>query len=112
MADEKTGFDSVQAIGRTIEPPQWVKEGSWCGSMEQYDEIYARSVNDPVSLGEPCRASVFDGVPDSSWMTLSAAPRIDAAVSRAVSAVHPTLMQGAARVMRTMWHGLMSEADR
>jgi acetyl-CoA synthetase len=48
MTDEaKTGFDSVQAAGRVIEPPQWVKDGAWVSSMEQYREIYDRSVSDP-----------------------------------------------------------------
>ncbi len=47
MSDASTGFDSVQGAGRVIEPPAWVREGAWVSSMEQYDEIYKRSVDDP-----------------------------------------------------------------
>jgi len=47
MSDASTGFDSVQGAGRVIQPPSWVSEGAWVSSMEQYDEIYKRSVDDP-----------------------------------------------------------------
>ncbi len=47
MSDASAGFDSVQGAGRVIEPPAWVSEGAWVGSMEQYEEIYNRSVADP-----------------------------------------------------------------
>ncbi len=47
MTDESTGFDTVQSEGRVIKPAQWVSEGAWISSMEQYQEMYDRSVNDP-----------------------------------------------------------------
>jgi acetyl-CoA synthetase len=47
MTDESTGFDSVSKEGRLIEPQEWVKENAWISSMEQYQEMYDRSVNDP-----------------------------------------------------------------
>ena len=54
MKDEETvvtellsGVDSVQGAGRVIEPAAWVRENAWVGSMEQYNEMYDRSVADP-----------------------------------------------------------------
>ena len=47
MTDESTGFDSVSREGRVINPPEWVKENAWVSSMEQYQEMYDRSVSDP-----------------------------------------------------------------
>ncbi|NTU71986.1 MAG: acetate--CoA ligase [Coriobacteriia bacterium] len=47
MSDASAGFESVQADGVVIEPAAWVRENSWVSSMEQYDEIYNRSVEDP-----------------------------------------------------------------
>jgi len=50
MTDESTGFDSVSKEGRVIQPPEWVKENAWISSMEQYQEMYDRSVNDPETF--------------------------------------------------------------
>jgi len=47
MTDQATGFDSVQGAGRVIDPPAWVREHAWVSSMEQYDEMYKHSVDDP-----------------------------------------------------------------
>ncbi len=47
MAEEKKGFDSVQSEGQLIEPPASARDRAWISSMEQYDEIYKRSVDDP-----------------------------------------------------------------
>ncbi len=47
MTDESTGFDSVSKEGRLIQPPEWVKENAWVSSMEEYQEMYDRSVSDP-----------------------------------------------------------------
>jgi acetyl-CoA synthetase len=47
MTDESTGFDSVQAGGRVITPQEWVRKDAWISSMEQYQEMYDRSVADP-----------------------------------------------------------------
>jgi acetyl-CoA synthetase len=47
MTDEHTGFDSVQGEGVVINPPQSASENAWIGSMEQYQELYDRSVADP-----------------------------------------------------------------
>src|SRR5664279_6626207 len=47
MTDESTGFESVQSEGVVINPPASASENAWIGSMEQYQEMYDRSVNDP-----------------------------------------------------------------
>lgn len=47
MTEESTSLDSFSHAGRTIEPAQWVKDHAWISSMEQYDEMYNRSVTDP-----------------------------------------------------------------
>ena len=47
MTEESTSLDSFSHAGRTIEPAQWVKDHAWISSMEQYDEMYTRSVSDP-----------------------------------------------------------------
>jgi acetyl-CoA synthetase len=50
MTDVSTGFDSVSKAGRVIEPPEWVKKDAWVSSMEQYQEMYDRSVSDPEAF--------------------------------------------------------------
>ena len=50
MSDESTGFKSVQSEGVTINPPQWVSEQAWIGSMDEYQEMYDRSVSDPETF--------------------------------------------------------------
>ena len=50
MTDESKGFDSVSKAGLTIQPQQWVRENAWIGSMEQYDEMYNRSVSEPEAF--------------------------------------------------------------
>ena len=47
MTDESTGFDTVQSEGRVMKPAPWVSEGAWISSMDQYQEMYDRSVSDP-----------------------------------------------------------------
>jgi acetyl-CoA synthetase len=47
MSEGSKGFESVQGEGLVIEPQEWVREGAWVSSMEQYREMYDRSVNDP-----------------------------------------------------------------
>ena len=47
MTDESTGFDSVSKEGLTIDPPKWVSEQAWIGSMAEYDAMYKRSVDTP-----------------------------------------------------------------
>ncbi len=47
MSDASSGFESVQSEGVVIEPQAWVRENAWVNSMEQYEEIYKRSVDDP-----------------------------------------------------------------
>ena len=47
MTDESTGFDSVSKEGIVINPPEWVKENAWISSMDEYQEMYDRSVSDP-----------------------------------------------------------------
>ncbi len=47
MAEESASIQSLQAEGRTIEPPDWVREHAWISSMDEYDAMYRRSVEDP-----------------------------------------------------------------
>lgn len=47
MTSESASFDSIMHETRTIEPAQWIKDGAWVNSMEQYQEMYERSVADP-----------------------------------------------------------------
>ena len=46
MAEEKKGFDSVQSAGQIIEPQPGARDRAWI-NMEQYEEMYKRSVEDP-----------------------------------------------------------------
>jgi acetyl-CoA synthetase len=50
MTDEHTGFDSVQSAGVVINPPAAASEGAWISSMDQYQEMYDRSVADPEAF--------------------------------------------------------------
>ncbi|NTW28544.1 MAG: acetate--CoA ligase [Coriobacteriia bacterium] len=47
MTSESTSYDSMMHETRVIEPAQWVKDNAWISSMEQYQQIYERSVADP-----------------------------------------------------------------
>ena len=47
MAEEHKGFDSVQSEGLVLEPAQWVKDHAWISSMDQYEAMYKKSVDDP-----------------------------------------------------------------
>jgi len=47
MAEESASIQSLQSAGRVIEPPEWVKERAWISSMDEYDAMYKRSVDDP-----------------------------------------------------------------
>ena len=46
MADEKT-ITSVMGEERKFEPPKEFAENAYIGSLEQYQEMYQRSVDDP-----------------------------------------------------------------
>jgi acetyl-CoA synthetase len=50
MSGESTGFDSVQSEGIVIKPAEWVSKGAWISSMDQYEEMYDRSVSDPETF--------------------------------------------------------------
>ena len=47
MTEESKTFDHLSHEGSVIEPAQWVKDNAWISSMDQYDEMYQRSVGDP-----------------------------------------------------------------
>ena len=47
MAEESASIQSLQGEGRVIEPPEWVRERAWISSMDEYDAMYRRSVEDP-----------------------------------------------------------------
>jgi acetyl-CoA synthetase len=50
MAEDSTSIQSLQATGRIIEPPAWVKERAWISSMDEYEAMYKRSVEDPEAF--------------------------------------------------------------
>ena len=72
MANEAKGIDSLQTAGRTFPPPAALQKDAHISSMEQYQEMYDRSINDPdgfwleqakemvVWSKEPTEARKFD----------------------------------------------------
>jgi len=47
MTEESTSIQSLMKELRVVEPPDWVRERAYIGSMEEYEEMYRRSVEDP-----------------------------------------------------------------
>ena len=47
MADESKSFESLQKEGERLFPPDWVREKAYIKSMDEYEAIYKRSVEDP-----------------------------------------------------------------
>jgi len=47
MAEESDAIRSLAGESQVIEPPAWVTERAWIKSMDEYQEMYDRSVNDP-----------------------------------------------------------------
>ncbi len=47
MAEESEAIRSLAGESQVIEPPAWVTERAWIKSMDEYQEMYDRSVNDP-----------------------------------------------------------------
>ena len=47
MADQSKSMDSLMSEGRTFPPSAALREGTYVNSMEQYQEMYDRSINDP-----------------------------------------------------------------
>ena len=47
MTEESTSIESLMKELRVVEPPDWVSERAWVGSMDEYEEMYRRSVEDP-----------------------------------------------------------------
>ena len=50
MAEESASIQSLQAQGRVIQPPEWVKEHALISSMDEYEAMYKRSVDDPEAF--------------------------------------------------------------
>ena len=46
MAQEK-GIDSLMTEGRTFPPPEQIKANAHISSMEQYQQMWDKSINDP-----------------------------------------------------------------
>ncbi|MCL4078921.1 acetate--CoA ligase [Coriobacteriia bacterium Es71-Z0120] len=44
---ESTHIEALSQEGRVIQPPAWVAERAYINSMEQYEEMYRRSIEDP-----------------------------------------------------------------
>ena len=47
MAEESVSIKSLQSEGQLIEPPQWVRDTAYIKSMDEYEAMYNRSVEDP-----------------------------------------------------------------
>jgi acetyl-CoA synthetase len=47
MADDSVTIQSLAGISQVIQPPAWVSEGAWVKTMDEYQEMYDRSVADP-----------------------------------------------------------------
>ncbi len=47
MTDQSKSIESLMTELRVVDPPDWVRERAYINSMEQYDEMYRRSVEDP-----------------------------------------------------------------
>jgi acetyl-CoA synthetase len=47
MTEESTSIESLSKELRVVEPPAWVSERAYISSMEEYEEMYARSIEDP-----------------------------------------------------------------
>ncbi len=47
MTEESTSIESLMKELRVVEPPDWVSERAYVGSMAEYEEMYRRSVEDP-----------------------------------------------------------------
>ncbi len=47
MTDESTSIQSMQKELRVVEPADWVRENAHLKSMEEYEAMYKRSVEDP-----------------------------------------------------------------
>jgi len=47
MAEESKSLDSLMSESRTFPPSAALREGTYVNSMEQYQEMYDRSINDP-----------------------------------------------------------------
>jgi acetyl-CoA synthetase len=47
MADESAAIRSLAGESQVIGPPEWVSERAWIKSMDEYQAMYDRSVQDP-----------------------------------------------------------------
>jgi acetyl-CoA synthetase len=47
MSDESVSIQSMMGESQVINPPSWVSEKAWIKSIDEYQEMYDRSVNDP-----------------------------------------------------------------
>jgi acetyl-CoA synthetase len=47
MAEEKKGMESLMAEGRTFPPPAEIQANSYINSLEQYQEMWDQSINEP-----------------------------------------------------------------
>ncbi len=47
MAEDSVAIQSMAGISEVIQPPAWVSERAWIKNMDEYQEMYDRSVSDP-----------------------------------------------------------------
>ncbi len=50
MADKSISIESLSSEMRVVEPQEWVKEHAYLKSMDEYEEMYNRSVEDPENF--------------------------------------------------------------
>ena len=112
MAEEKTGFDSVQGDVGLIQPPADARDRAWINSMDEYEEMYKRSVDDPEGfwadmaeelrlLGEEVGQGPRVGVRHSARSSGSRAARPTSPTTASTG----TSRRGAATRPRIIWEG-------
>ena len=47
MSEEKKGMESLQSEGRKFPPPANIQSNAWVNSMDQYQQMWDQSINDP-----------------------------------------------------------------
>lgn len=50
MTEESTSITSLMKELRVVDPPEWVRDRAYLKSMDEYEEMYRRSVEDPEAF--------------------------------------------------------------
>lgn len=65
---ESQAIESLSQELRVVQPPQWVRDRAYINSMEQYQEMYKRSVEDPEGFWADMATEMLDW--NSPWDTV------------------------------------------